>query len=65
MQLVIGFHSLPSLLLQIGFNKQATPSWEMAGKGDHSPPTLFFLSNLPNHTNESGTSHWEDSWNDA
>ena len=43
MQLVIGFHSLPSLLLQIGFDKQATPSWEMAGKGDHSPPTLVFF----------------------
>lgn len=43
MQLMPGFHSLPSLLLQIGFDKQATPSWEMAGKGAHSPPTLLLL----------------------
>lgn len=41
MQQMTGFHSLPSLLLQIGFDKQATPSWEMAGKGAHSPPTLL------------------------
>lgn len=52
MQLVIGFHSLPSLHSQIGMGKAGNSILGNGRKKDNLATPIFFLPNVLNHTNE-------------